>query len=275
MIAFLFVVGAALTDEPDYDAIAKAGIRTLEGKILASEERLTELRKTKDTQKIQETERFITAMKRLRWDRQAGFDPSSLLVATGGLKDVPTFEIGQFGNPRSFCLEKYLEEFASTGLASMGLAVRAEVIDVLDNDKALVQLFLSNDDLSDRQDLSFAVLIGVDSAYQDVGKVLLVNWVYVVGTRDHESRNGIQTIYDLRLGYESRMRKALAAIELPEKQLRIWRDISGVYSVTASLVDMQNEKVSLLKSDGQKIEVPVAKLSAQDLEFVTKALGVQ
>lgn len=49
---------------------------------------------------------------------------------------------------------------------------------------------------------------------------------------------------------------------------RIWTDSSGTHRTEADLVKVLNESVRLRTPDGRDIEVPIAKLSAQDQKFV-------
>jgi hypothetical protein len=51
---------------------------------------------------------------------------------------------------------------------------------------------------------------------------------------------------------------------------RIWHDVTGTYSIEASLIGAANDKVTLKKTDGSEITLPVAKLSAEDRAFVKK-----
>jgi hypothetical protein len=51
-------------------------------------------------------------------------------------------------------------------------------------------------------------------------------------------------------------------------ELRSWSDVSGKFSVEASLISETNGIVSLRKKDGQLISVPLSKLSIVDQDFV-------
>ncbi|GIW97113.1 MAG: hypothetical protein KatS3mg111_0446 [Pirellulaceae bacterium] len=49
---------------------------------------------------------------------------------------------------------------------------------------------------------------------------------------------------------------------------RLWRDSTGRFSVTASLVRVDDASVALRKENGEQITVPIVRLSAADQEFV-------
>jgi hypothetical protein len=53
-------------------------------------------------------------------------------------------------------------------------------------------------------------------------------------------------------------------------EFRRWRDTTGRFSVDAALVAVNQDWVVLRKKDGQTINVPLAKLSDSDIEFVKK-----
>lgn len=52
---------------------------------------------------------------------------------------------------------------------------------------------------------------------------------------------------------------------------RIWRDVTGSFSVKAALVTIGDESVELLTSDGRKISVPIRKLSGQDRIYLKRS----
>lgn len=49
---------------------------------------------------------------------------------------------------------------------------------------------------------------------------------------------------------------------------RTWRDAAGKFSIDAKLIDVQSDKVRLLKTSGETIVVPLAKLSETDRTYV-------
>ena len=51
---------------------------------------------------------------------------------------------------------------------------------------------------------------------------------------------------------------------------RTWTDTTGKFSVTAELVEVRGDKVVLRREDGKQITVPLAKLSAEDQQFLTQ-----
>ena len=54
-----------------------------------------------------------------------------------------------------------------------------------------------------------------------------------------------------------------------EEGFRAWNDDTQTFSVIAKSIGFNGANVYLLKEDGQKIEVPIFKLSKQDQEFLT------
>ena len=55
-----------------------------------------------------------------------------------------------------------------------------------------------------------------------------------------------------------------------QQQIRKWSDKSGEFTVRAKLVKVEGETVTLEKEAGGTVEVPIAKLSDKDREFVEK-----
>ncbi|PKY07011.1 hypothetical protein P168DRAFT_248080 [Aspergillus campestris IBT 28561] len=55
---------------------------------------------------------------------------------------------------------------------------------------------------------------------------------------------------------------------------RQWTDRTKTFTVDAQFIGLQDGKIHLHKTNGVKIAVPIAKMSAQDLEYVERATGV-
>ncbi|MCP4887542.1 MAG: hypothetical protein GY904_13115, partial [Planctomycetaceae bacterium] len=51
---------------------------------------------------------------------------------------------------------------------------------------------------------------------------------------------------------------------------RTWRDATGQYSVKAEFVGLDEEQVSLRKSDGNVIQIPIQKLSSVDRRWLAR-----
>jgi hypothetical protein len=62
-------------------------------------------------------------------------------------------------------------------------------------------------------------------------------------------------------------------LEPDSSKLRTWTDRSGTFKVDAVFLGVFGEKCHLHKSNGVKIAVPMAKLSAVDMEFVSSTTG--
>ena len=52
---------------------------------------------------------------------------------------------------------------------------------------------------------------------------------------------------------------------------RTWTDVTGKFSVTAELVEVRGDKVVLRRQNGKQITVPLAKLNAEDQQFLKLA----
>jgi hypothetical protein len=71
----------------------------------------------------------------------------------------------------------------------------------------------------------------------------------------------------------------LAAILLPAlpaaaqgpMQSRTWTDSSGTYTVEASMLGIEGDKVTLLRADGRQVVVPLDKLSKADQDYIRAA----
>ncbi|MHB0956283.1 MAG: SHD1 domain-containing protein [Pirellulaceae bacterium] len=71
------------------------------------------------------------------------------------------------------------------------------------------------------------------------------------------------------IGYEAYLKnKKRHTAATPE--FRTWRDTTGKFSVDAALVSVDEDTVVLRKKNGQTVNVPVAKLSGADVEFVKR-----
>ena len=53
-------------------------------------------------------------------------------------------------------------------------------------------------------------------------------------------------------------------------QWRFWKDSTGQFQVEAAQVDVANTEVLLKKRDGRALNVPLLRLSKEDLEFLEK-----
>lgn len=63
-----------------------------------------------------------------------------------------------------------------------------------------------------------------------------------------------------------------------QQEMRTWRDPTGSFSTEARFYSASGDTIKLMKSDGTKIEVPAAKLSDADKEYLRalfKSKGVQ
>lgn len=57
----------------------------------------------------------------------------------------------------------------------------------------------------------------------------------------------------------------------PKPELRIWREVTGKFSVEATLVEKTSTDVVLRKKDGKIVTVPLTKLSPEDVDFVSRS----
>lgn len=56
-----------------------------------------------------------------------------------------------------------------------------------------------------------------------------------------------------------------------EPEFRIWREVTGKFSVEATLVEKTSTDVVLRKKDGKIVTVPLLKLSTADVNFVSRS----
>jgi hypothetical protein len=63
---------------------------------------------------------------------------------------------------------------------------------------------------------------------------------------------------------------SLLSVAAPQVITRTWKSSDGVYSINAEYVEAKDGKVSLRKPNGAVIEVPLARLSAEDQAYVAK-----
>ena len=54
----------------------------------------------------------------------------------------------------------------------------------------------------------------------------------------------------------------------PQVRRRVWTDATGKYTIEATLLDFSNGQVSLTRPDGKNLDVPLARLSADDQKYV-------
>jgi hypothetical protein len=62
----------------------------------------------------------------------------------------------------------------------------------------------------------------------------------------------------------------LFLVAAPQVDTRSWKSSDGAYSIEAEYVGAKDGKVSLRKPNGDVIEVPLARLSAEDQAYVAK-----
>jgi hypothetical protein len=55
---------------------------------------------------------------------------------------------------------------------------------------------------------------------------------------------------------------------MKQRELRVWGDNSGKFHVVAEFVEVTDDVVTLRKSNGSTVEVPLQRLSEKDKEFV-------
>ena len=63
---------------------------------------------------------------------------------------------------------------------------------------------------------------------------------------------------------------ASSASDSSEPPARTWHDATGTYKIEATLVSSGDGKVTLKRTDGKEVTLPLAKLSAEDRAFVEK-----
>jgi hypothetical protein len=63
-----------------------------------------------------------------------------------------------------------------------------------------------------------------------------------------------------------------AADDFSKPKVRQWQDLSGTFEIEASIISVKDYKVSLKKTDGKEITVPLEKLSEDDQEYVKQYL---
>ncbi|MGO9114369.1 MAG: SHD1 domain-containing protein [Thermoguttaceae bacterium] len=63
---------------------------------------------------------------------------------------------------------------------------------------------------------------------------------------------------------------AASETDSAESKTRTWHDATGTFTVEATLVRSANGKVTLKRTDGKEVTLPVSKLSAEDRAFVEK-----
>lgn len=235
---------------------------------------------------IREAESLVLELKRKRWTGDFNIAPvlefKDFAVGKFGVPALleKSLPVGDVGGPLSGSFEVGSQSAAAFLARNASPLVRhnvwANVIQVWDQGEALVQL--SYPTTSGGKDLSLAVLMGIGPAEQRDGVKMELGLIFVLGTREYVSNVGKRTVFELLLANsenQEKLKNAFVSVELPEKQSRTWRDNTGGFSLDASLVDFQNAHVSLLKIDGTTIQLPLAKLSAEDKTFVEKALGAE
>ena len=67
-------------------------------------------------------------------------------------------------------------------------------------------------------------------------------------------------------------RSSIAKQKPSEKAPRVWSDISGKYTVEATLAGVKQGKVALRKKDGSTVIVPLKRLVQSDRDYIEKAI---
>lgn len=93
--------------------------------------------------------------------------------------------------------------------------------------------------------------------------------VYVQGTATAQLRSGLTTsVTALQLLAEQDLLTLISSGTVNASGTRIWRDQSGRFSVEASLLAQDEDKVVLRKKDGSIVTVPKSNLCQADLDFL-------
>jgi len=116
----------------------------------------------------------------------------------------------------------------------------------------------------------------------DGTKIQIEDVFQVTGTKQYNTAiGGSKTVYVLekvnvgpiieRLRKEREAEKQEPREPKPTKPAeREWSDMSGLFKLTATFLSSDGESVSLRKSDGQTISVPVKRLSQADQDYVSE-----
>ncbi len=217
---------------------------------------------------IKEKQRVLVDLRRKRWD-----------------KDVPLF-IERKDVAEDLAVGTLFQPFhrslavMSSGRVAQGVfagesdyAVYGRVIQVLPENSVLLNVYLP----VPARDLGNAIVENVSQEHLlDDARFQLPTLVYL-GTKTYESRTGSRTVKSYRIAdvenLQRQLDQALASHMLGEAKNRIWTDSTGKFKVEAGLVDFENGVVKLKKLDGNQIELPVDKLSADGRAFVERTLG--
>lgn len=111
-----------------------------------------------------------------------------------------------------------------------------------------------------------------------VDKMPFPDWpMYVVGTRRYEAAIGSNTVFELKPIPEPLLKELYSKITDEVKhpsRIRQWTDKTGKFSVQAELVSLEEKTATLKKTDGEKISLPLTRLSKTDREYCQEKLGV-
>jgi hypothetical protein len=113
----------------------------------------------------------------------------------------------------------------------------------------------------------------VDDAFVSIDRPICVD-----GTASYTTVLGAKnTVYAWRGLTDEEWKQVLDAIKgsAPQKIKQVWVDATGNFRVEATLVSFDGEKVSLERTDGKVIELPMEKLSAEDQRLVGRILGFE
>lgn len=98
----------------------------------------------------------------------------------------------------------------------------------------------------------------------------------VVGTKRYEATVGSNTVMHLQKISDEKInelnRSITPEIKYPPR-LRQWSDATKKFNVEAELVSLEKNTVTLVKPTGEKIQLPMNKLSADDKNYVIENLG--
>ena len=101
--------------------------------------------------------------------------------------------------------------------------------------------------------------------------------LYVEGTHSYASVLGAKlTVLELRRLTEKEIQSVTDAIaaQLPPKPPREWTDVTGKHKTDALLTEFDQKNVTVTKTDGKTVVIPILKMSKKDQKIVRIELGL-
>lgn len=140
----------------------------------------------------------------------------------------------------------------------------------------ILQVLNKNEFLCEVGDVTVLVS-GLDTSdMRDGGSITSLGVVFCIGNATYPTAIGstktVPKVVSVSKEVVDRLMKE-AKMAIASDRVRTWTDATGKFNIQAELIDYDGKKITLKKSDGSELSLPVARLSKADRKYADDALG--